>query len=129
MKQHKVFLGRDLTLRRMDETSFIDIGILVALVYLRKSRQIEVLIVQSDNAIVIDRLPFSFIDNTIGKSVKAPLANVVPSQLRYSLRLFCSAVDVCFQSFVFLLFLEETEVALAFDFLFEAVKLCHVGLL
>ena len=97
MKQHKVFLGRDLTLRRMDETPLIDIGILVALVYLRKSRQIEVLIVQSDNAIVIDRFPFSFIDNTIGKSLKAPLANVVPSQLRYSLRLFCSAVDVCFQ--------------------------------
>ena len=34
MEQHEVFLGTNLTLWSMDETSFIDIGILVALVYL-----------------------------------------------------------------------------------------------
>ena len=78
MKQRKVFLGRDLTLRRMDETSFIDIGILVALVYLRKSWQVKIFIVKSDDAIVIDRLPLSFIYNTIGKSIKASLTYIVP---------------------------------------------------
>lgn len=30
---------------------------------------------------------------------------------------FCLSVDVCFQKFVFLLFLEETEIAFAFNFL------------
>ena len=129
MKQRKVFLGRDLTLRRMDKTPLVDIGILVTLVYLRKSRQIEVLIVQSDNAIVIDRLPLSFVDNTIGKSVKAPLSNVVPSQLRNSLRLFCSAVDVRFKQFVFLLLLEESEVSFTFNLFLETVKFRHVCLL
>ena len=34
MEQHEVFLGSNLTLWGMDETSFIDIGIFVALVYL-----------------------------------------------------------------------------------------------
>ena len=97
MEQHEVFLGSNLTLWGMYETSFIDIGILVALVYLRKSWQVEIFIVKSDDAIVIDRLPLSFIYNTIGKSIKASLTYIVPPQLWYSLCFFCLAVDVCFQ--------------------------------
>ena len=97
MEQHEVFLGSNLTLWGMYETSFIDIGILVALVYLRKSWQVKIFIVKSDDAIVIDRLPLSFIYNTIGKSIKASLPYIVPPQLRYSLCFFCLAVDVCFQ--------------------------------
>ena len=129
MDQREVFLYRNLPFGRMDETPFVDISVLVALVYLRQGWQVEVLVVKSNDTKVIHRCPLSFIDNAVGKGVKTSFSNVVPTQLWHTLRFFGLSVDIRFQQFIFLLFLEETEIALALNFFFEAFKFRHICLL
>ena len=129
MKQGKVLFGRDFPLGRMDETALVDKGGLVALVDLRQGGKVEVLVIETDHAVLVNGLPLAFIDDAIAEGIEASLAGVVPAQLGDALRLLGLAIDIGFQQFVFLLFLEETEIALALYLLLKAVELGDIGLL
>ena len=101
----------------------------VALVNFGEGWKIEVFVVQPDDAILINGFPLAFIDDTIAEGIEATFPEVVPTHLRNALRLFGLAVDIGFQKLVLFLLLEEAEVALALDLLFETVKFGDISLL
>ena len=112
----------------MHETTLIDEAFTVGLVYLRHGRKIEVLGVKTNNAIVINWLPLTAIDDSITESIEPFLSYIIPSHLGYTQSFLCLFVHEGFQQFILLLFLEETEVTLAFYLVFEPIKLGDIHL-
>ena len=129
MQEREVLLGGHLLFGGVKVAALIHIGHPVMLVDFRHGRKVEVLLVETYHAVFIDGMPLALIDDAVAESVEATLADIVPSHLMDSLGFLCLAVDEGFQHLVFLLPLEETEVALAFYLLLEPLQFCDILLL
>ena len=129
MQEREVLPGGHLLLGCVKVAALIHIGHPVMLVDFRHGRKVEVLLVEAYHAVFIDGMPLAFIDDAVAESVEATLSDIIPSHLMDSLGFLCLAVDEGFQHFVFLLPLEETEVALAFYLLLEPLQFCDILLL
>ena len=112
----------------MHEATLVDETCTVTLVDLRHGRKIEVLRVKTDDAIIIDGLPATFIDDTVTESIEAFLTDIVPTHLRHPLGFLGLFIHEGFQQLVLLLLLEKAEISLTFNLVLETVELGDIHL-